>query len=158
HTAWFAIFRAMGLGLAICVMFALMPLLAVPRVLPLAAVRASVGTDRPHRDPLRWLAGAVLAGGGAAVCFFADPRVAHWARVRGRDWCGVHGAGRHRGGADVRRATIRPARAAVCRAAGRGQFASTEQPHAAAPAFARPRDVFDGESLSRATKLAHEPD
>lgn len=69
HTAWLAIFRAMGLGLAICVMFALMPLLAVRRVSPLAAIRASYETDRPHHDPLRWLAGAVLAGGVLAFAF-----------------------------------------------------------------------------------------
>jgi putative ABC transport system permease protein len=75
HTAWFAIFRAMGLGLAICVMFALMPLLAVRRVSPLAAIRASFETDRPHRDPLRWLAGAVLAGG---VLLFAFSQTRDW--------------------------------------------------------------------------------
>ena len=75
HTAWFAIFRAMGLGLAICVMFALMPLLAVRRVSPLAAIRASFETDRPHRDPLRWLAGAVLAGG---VLTFAFSQTRDW--------------------------------------------------------------------------------
>ncbi len=69
HTAWFAIARAMGLGFAICVMFALMPLLAVRRVSPLAAIRAWSETDRPHRDPLRWLAGAVLAGGVLAFAF-----------------------------------------------------------------------------------------
>jgi len=75
HTAWFAIFRAMGLGLAICVMFALMPLLAVRRVSPLAAIRASYETDRPHRDPLRWLAGAVLASG---VLVFAFSQTRDW--------------------------------------------------------------------------------
>jgi len=75
HTAWFAIARAMGLGLAICVMFALMPLLAVRRVSPLAAIRASFETDRPHHDPLRWLAGAVLAGG---VLVFAFSQTRDW--------------------------------------------------------------------------------
>ena len=69
HTAWLAVARAMALGLAICIMFALMPLLAVRRVSPLAAIRASYETDRPHRDPLRWLAGAVLAGGVLAFAF-----------------------------------------------------------------------------------------
>src|SRR6185437_9165174 len=69
HTAWFAIARAMGLGLAICVMFALMPLLAVRRVSPLAAIRASFENDRPHRDPLRWLAVMVLGAGVLAFAF-----------------------------------------------------------------------------------------
>jgi putative ABC transport system permease protein len=75
HTAWFAIARAMGLGLTICIMFALMPLLAVRRVSPLGAIRASFETDRPHRDPLRWLAGAVLAGG---VLVFAFSQTRDW--------------------------------------------------------------------------------
>ncbi len=75
HTAWLAIARAMGLGLAICVMFALLPLLAVRKVSPLAAIRASYETDRPHRDPLRWLAGAVLAAG---VLFFAFSQARDW--------------------------------------------------------------------------------
>ncbi len=75
HTAWLAIARAMGLGLAICVMFALLPLLAVRKVSPLAAIRASYDTDRPHRDPLRWLAGAVLAAG---VLFFALSQTRNW--------------------------------------------------------------------------------
>ena len=75
RTAWLAIARAMGLGLAICVMFALMPLLAVRRVSPLAAIRASFENDRPHRDPLRWLAGLILAGG---VLMFAFSQTRDW--------------------------------------------------------------------------------
>jgi putative ABC transport system permease protein len=75
HTSWFAIARAMGLGFAICVMFALLPLLAVRRVSPLGAIRASFETDRVHRDPLRWLAGAVLAAG---VLIFAFSQTRDW--------------------------------------------------------------------------------
>ena len=69
HTSWFAITRAMGLGFAICVLFALLPLLAVRRISPLGAIRVSYETDRAHRDPLRWLAGTVLAGGVLAFAF-----------------------------------------------------------------------------------------
>jgi len=69
HTSWFAIGRAMGLGFAICVMFALLPLLAVRRVSPLAAIRGSFETARVRRDPLRWLAGAFLAVGVLAFAF-----------------------------------------------------------------------------------------
>jgi putative ABC transport system permease protein len=75
HTAWLAIARAMGLGLAICVLFALLPLLAVRRVSPLAAIRASFETDRSHCDPLRWVVGAVLAGG---VLLFAFSQTHDW--------------------------------------------------------------------------------
>src|SRR5882724_4527471 len=69
HTSWFAIGRAMGLGFAICVMFALLPLLAVRRVSPLAAIRSSFETARVRHDPLRWLAGAFLAAGVLAFAF-----------------------------------------------------------------------------------------
>ena len=69
HTSWFAIGRAMGLGFAICVMFALLPLLAVRRVSPLAAIRGSFENTRAHRDPLRWLAGAFLLAGVLAFAF-----------------------------------------------------------------------------------------
>lgn len=75
HTAWFAIGRAMGLGFAICVMFALLPLLAVRRVSPLAAIRGSSENIRGQRDPLRWLAGAFLAAG---VFAFAISQTHNW--------------------------------------------------------------------------------
>jgi putative ABC transport system permease protein len=75
HTSWFAIARSMGLGFAICVLFALLPLLAVRRVSPLAAIRASFESTRPGFDPLRGLAGAVLAAG---VLFFAFSQTRDW--------------------------------------------------------------------------------
>jgi len=54
--SWLVMFRAAGVGVFICVSFALLPLLAVRRVSPLAALRSdAVDSGKPMRDPLRWL-------------------------------------------------------------------------------------------------------
>jgi putative ABC transport system permease protein len=74
-TSWLAVARAMAVGFAICLLFALLPLLAVRRVSPLAAIRLSFEPTARRRDPLRWLVGACLVVG---VAGFA------WAQVR--DW------------------------------------------------------------------------
>jgi putative ABC transport system permease protein len=63
HTAWLAIVRAMAIGFGICLMFCLLPLLAVRKVSPLAALRVSFEPQRARRDPWRWLAGTGLAAG-----------------------------------------------------------------------------------------------
>ncbi len=63
HTSWAAIAGAVAAGFVICLLFALLPLLAVRRVPPLAALRAAYETAQPRRDPL-WLAavGCLIAG------------------------------------------------------------------------------------------------
>ena len=54
--SWPVVLRAAGVGVFICVSFALLPLLAVRRVSPLAALRGdAVSAGKPLRDPLRWL-------------------------------------------------------------------------------------------------------
>ena len=63
HTAWLAIVRAMAIGFGICLMFCLLPLLAVRKVSPLAALRISFEPQRARLDPWCWLAGAGLAAG-----------------------------------------------------------------------------------------------
>lgn len=75
HTAWLAIGRAMAIGFAICLLFALVPLLTVRRVSPLAALRASFEPIRARPDPWRWFVGFCLAGGVAA-----------FALLQGRNW------------------------------------------------------------------------
>jgi putative ABC transport system permease protein len=52
-----------GIGFVICLLFALLPLLNVRRVSPLAAIRISFDTTAKRRDPIRWLAGFALAAG-----------------------------------------------------------------------------------------------
>lgn len=74
-TSWWAVGRAMAIGFVICLLFALLPLLAVRKVSPLAAIRVSYETVKVHRDPLRWLVGLALAGGVLA-----------FALTQGRDW------------------------------------------------------------------------
>ena len=75
HPAWAAIGRAMGIGFVICLLFALLPLLTVRRVSPLAAIRVSFESQRTGPDPFRWLVGACLAGGILA-----------FALVQSRNW------------------------------------------------------------------------
>jgi putative ABC transport system permease protein len=75
HTSWIAVGRAVGTGFAICILFALMPLLSVRRVSPLTAIRVSFDTVAKQRDPLRWLAGCVLAAG---VLAFALAQNRNW--------------------------------------------------------------------------------
>ncbi|MBT8045212.1 MAG: FtsX-like permease family protein, partial [Verrucomicrobiae bacterium] len=53
---WFEVIKAAAVGLIICVSFALLPLLAVRRVSPLAALRREqVSMQRSARDPWRWM-------------------------------------------------------------------------------------------------------
>jgi putative ABC transport system permease protein len=60
QTAWLALGRAAGAGFLVCLLFALLPLLAVRRVSPWAALRVAVEpAARP--DPLRWGVMACLA-------------------------------------------------------------------------------------------------
>ncbi len=104
--SWRAVALGMGMGIWVALLFALMPLLAVRRVPPLAALRRPFESERPPRDPLRWICvlalaastvvlagvqvgswrqGAIFAGGvGVALLLLW---VASWALIRGaRRW------------------------------------------------------------------------
>ncbi len=72
--SWPAVIRGAGAGLVICVLFALLPLLAVRRISPLLAIRSSQGeSTRP--DPWRkW----IQAGIAVAVTAFAIVQAANW--------------------------------------------------------------------------------
>lgn len=74
RVSWLAVGKALGLGFAICFLFALMPLLSVRRVSPLAAIRVAF-EPRNARDPLRWLVGLLLAAG-----------IVSFALAQSRDW------------------------------------------------------------------------
>lgn len=76
--SWSAVAWGIGVGLATCALFALLPLLPVRRIAPLLAIRAAFGGNEDadkRRDPLRWLAYGLLL---AAVVAFP------WAQSR--DW------------------------------------------------------------------------
>ncbi len=75
QTSWWAVARAMLIGFVICLLFALLPLLAVRRVSPLAAIRVSFGSQTSQRDPLTWVVAGTLAAG-----------ILGFALTQGRDW------------------------------------------------------------------------
>lgn len=61
QTAWMPIARAGLAGWVICLLFAILPLLEIRRVPPLAAMRAATGAAPAGRDPARWAAGTAVA-------------------------------------------------------------------------------------------------
>jgi putative ABC transport system permease protein len=66
QTAWLAVGVAAGVGFVLCLLFALLPLLEVRRVPPLAALRRAYESTKARRDPLRWVIGGCLAAGVVA--------------------------------------------------------------------------------------------
>jgi putative ABC transport system permease protein len=66
---WGALAAGVAAGLWVAAVFALLPLLAVRRVPPLAALRRDVEPVR-RRDPLRWVAMAVIAASVAGVAWW----------------------------------------------------------------------------------------
>ena len=81
--AWPAVLRGMGAGLVICVLFTLLPLLAVRNVSPLVALRSAFAEDAAPRDPWRMAIGAIIL---AAVTGFSV-----WQTTRLRDGLGFAG-------------------------------------------------------------------
>ena len=73
--SWPAVGKGMVAGLVICVLFTLLPLLAVRRVSPLLAIRSSQGDEKTGEDPLRLALFFVIA---AAVLGFAVLQTGHW--------------------------------------------------------------------------------
>ncbi len=72
--SWGAVARGATAGLVICVLFALLPLLAVRRVSPLLAIRSAQG-EATRPDPWRnW----IFAGIGIAVLGFAILQAGNW--------------------------------------------------------------------------------
>jgi putative ABC transport system permease protein len=58
--SWLAVGRAGAIGFCTCLLFALLPLLAIRRVSPLAALRVAWEPARAAQDPLRWLVVGIL--------------------------------------------------------------------------------------------------
>jgi len=78
--AWFPVFEAMAAGFAVCLIFALLPLMAVRRVSPLAVLRASFETIAPARDPARWI---MILIAGAALLLLARAQSGRWSYALG---------------------------------------------------------------------------
>jgi len=72
--SWLALAKGMGAGLAICVLFTLLPLLTVRRVSPLVALRSALG-ENTRMDPL---APVIYVAIGLAVLAFAILQTGHW--------------------------------------------------------------------------------
>lgn len=72
-----ALIKGLGVGLWVALIFALLPLLAVRRVPPLAVLRRDVEPPRGARDPLRWPAAALLA---LSVVTLSALQVGNWRR------------------------------------------------------------------------------
>ncbi len=60
--SWEAIFQGVALGLAISILFALLPLVSVRNISPLFTLRISYEPSRAYRDPLRWLVYLLIIG------------------------------------------------------------------------------------------------
>ncbi len=73
--AWGAVLKGAAAGLVICVLFTLLPLLAIRRVSPLVAIRSSFAESMDRRDPLRWALYALIVG---AVTAFALAQTTRW--------------------------------------------------------------------------------
>ncbi|MFA6286364.1 MAG: FtsX-like permease family protein [Opitutaceae bacterium] len=73
--SWAAVARGLAAGLAVSGLFTLLPLLAVRRVSPLAAIRAAFAVETGGRDVLRWVVGGVIV---VAVAGFAVWQTGRW--------------------------------------------------------------------------------
>ncbi len=75
--SWRAIGLGVGMGMWVAAAFALMPLLPLRLVSPLAALRRVYEDGREPRDPWRWIAGGLLAASTVAI---AAVQVGSWRR------------------------------------------------------------------------------
>jgi putative ABC transport system permease protein len=73
--SWVQVAQGFAAGVVICILFTLLPLLAVRRVTPLSALRSSLGEGAGRPDPLRWLVWLLI---GAAVTGFAIQQSPRW--------------------------------------------------------------------------------
>ena len=76
EVSWIAILQGIGMGLAIGLLFALLPLLPLRRISPLLALRASYEEKETlPREPLQWL---IYTAIGSAICLFALAQTRRW--------------------------------------------------------------------------------
>jgi len=75
--SWHALGVGAGMGIWVAAVFALLPLLPVRLVPPLAALRRPFEETRPPRDPWRWVAAGLLAASAVALAVL---QVGSWRR------------------------------------------------------------------------------
>jgi putative ABC transport system permease protein len=75
QTSWLAVGRAAAIGFLLSLLFALLPLLTVRRVSPLAALRLAYEKVKARRDPWRWAVGGCL---GASILVLAMSQSRDW--------------------------------------------------------------------------------
>lgn len=86
--AWLAVLRSLAIGVGMVLLFALVPLMAVRRVTPLAALRTAAAALEPaRRDPWRWAVAGLIVGG---IVLFALTHTARW--MDGAIFCAGLGA------------------------------------------------------------------
>ena len=76
EVSWMAIFQGIGMGLAVGLLFALLPLLPLRKISPLLALRFSYEEKETlPREPLQWLVYGVIV---MVIGFFAMAQTARW--------------------------------------------------------------------------------
>jgi putative ABC transport system permease protein len=75
EVAWAPVLQAVAAGFAVCLIFALLPLMSVRRVAPLAVLRSFYEPASPWRDPGQWM---VLIAAGAGLLLLARYQAGRW--------------------------------------------------------------------------------
>ncbi len=75
EVSWVSIAAGVFTGLAITILFALLPLLSIRRVSPLRTLRASYEEDTSKKDPLRWVVYGLIFG---FICGFTFVQTRDW--------------------------------------------------------------------------------
>ena len=75
EVAWAPVLQAVAAGFAVCLIFALLPLMSVRRISPLAVLRSFYEPVSPWRDPGQWL---VLLGASVGLLLLARYQAGRW--------------------------------------------------------------------------------
>ncbi|HEX7860777.1 MAG TPA: FtsX-like permease family protein [Verrucomicrobiae bacterium] len=73
--AWIPVLRALAAGFAVCLIFALLPLMSVRRISPLAVLRAFYEPASPWRDVGQWI---VIGVASIGLIFLARAQAGRW--------------------------------------------------------------------------------
>jgi putative ABC transport system permease protein len=73
--AWLPVLRALGAGFLVCLIFALLPLMSVRRISPLAVLRAFYEPTSPWRDAGQWI---VIGLAAVGLLFLARAQAGRW--------------------------------------------------------------------------------